>query len=432
MNTENQLHQVKAQYNAAFSQACEQFSNLELAKSRAAHARWKSIENLDSYLIEFEANFIKRGGKIIWAQDSIEAIDAILDISKNASARNIIKSKSSTAEEILLKERAGVEGFNIIETDAGDYIADSMNDHSGHMILPAIHKSVPEINTHFGLNDLSPEQLIGVIRDRLRSLYVNADIGITGCNFLIADPGAIVITENEGNAQLCASAPKTHIVLAGIDKILPSLNYLDLFLPLLSTYGTGQKLTAYNSIIMGPKQAEDLDGPEELYVVIIDNGRSNVLGYEVQRQASTCIKCGACQFNWPVYMTTTDHTFSDPVSVATAPLKDNFESQEDAVRNSLLDGSMMDNCPVKIDIQKLLIENRKLSVEKGFESRSNKLFYFFWKKAMLNRDIMNWKGIKAGKYIMEGLYKSDHGLRDTPSIAPQSFNEHWREKLNIK
>jgi L-lactate dehydrogenase complex protein LldF len=300
------------------------------------------------------------------------------------------------------------------------------------MVLPAIHKSIEEINTHFGLNNLSPEQLIDVIRNRLRELYLNAEIGITGCNFLIADPGAIVITENEGNAQLCASIPKTHIVLTGFDKILPSLNYLDLFLPLLSTYGTGQKLTAYNSIITGPRQVDDLDGPEELYVIIIDNGRSNVLGHEVQRQAATCIKCGACQFNWPVYMSDPDGAYPNPLSAVTDPLKDNFETQEEAVRNSLLDGNLTDICPVKIDIQKMLIENRKESVEKGLESRANKLFYFFWKKAMLNRDIMNWKGIKAGKYIMEGLYKSDQDLRKTPTIASQSFNEHWRGKLNIK
>lgn len=432
MNTTRALHLVKARYDKAFQAASGQFNNLELARARATHARWKSIENLDSYLIEFEANFIKSGGKVIWAQDSIEAIDAIIDISKKSSAQTILKSKSTTAEEILLKERSHIEGYNIIETDAGDYIADSMDDHSGHMILPAIHKSLEEINQHFGFNNLSPEQLVAIIRERLRELYLSADIGITGCNFLIADPGAIVLTENEGNAQLCASLPKTHIVITGIDKILPSLNYLDLFLPLLSTYGTGQKLTTYNSIITGPKQPEDLDGPEELYVIIIDNGRSSVLEHKTQRQASTCIKCGACQFNWPVFMSNPETSFADPLSVITSPLKDNFESQEDAVKHSLLDGNLEDICPVKIDFQKLLIENRRLAVDKGLESRTNKLFYFFWKKAMLKRDIMNWKGIKAGKYIMEGLYKSDIGLRDTPSIADRSFNEQWREKLNIK
>ena len=377
-------------------------------------------------------SFIKRGGKVIWAQDSLEAIDAIVEICNKYSTQTIVKSKSSTSHEILLNERIGIEGYNAIETDTGDYIADSLSDHSGHMILPAIHKSVEEINAHFGFDHLSPEQIVGVIRDRLRSLFLSADIGITGCNFLIADPGAIVITENEGNAQLCASLPKRHIVLTGIDKMLPSLNYLDLFLPLLSTYGTGQKLTAYNSIITGPKHAEDLDGPEELFVIIMDNGRSSILEHEVQRQASTCIKCGACQFNWPVFMSGFESPFTDPIAVATSPIKDNFDSQEDAIKYSLLDGSLKDHCPVNIDIQKILIENRKMAYEKGLESRANKLFYFFWKKAMLNRDIMNWKGIKAGKYIMEGLYKSDMGLRDTPPIANQSFNEQWREKLNIK
>jgi L-lactate dehydrogenase complex protein LldF len=206
-----------------------------------------------------------------------------------------------------------------------------------------------------------------------------------------------------------------------------------LFLPLVSTYGTGQEITTYNSIITGPKQSEELDGPEELYVILLDNGRSEVLSHEIQRQAMTCIKCGACQFSCPVYLSAGGGEFSSPLAAVTIPLQSsNLEAQEQAIKYSTLCGSSREVCPVKIDFPRLLLQNRKLFIDKGLNARSEKLFYFFWKKAMMKRDIMNWKGIKAGKYIMESLNKSRSGLRDMPTVVPKSFNEQWREKMNFK
>lgn len=426
------------QYHDAFKVGTQQFSNAEMARERAAFTRWKAIENLDKYLIEFEANFIKSGGKVIWAQDITDALSAIQDILKKSSNKLVLKSKTSMAEEIGLKGGLLNDGYRTLETDTGDYIADAAGDHSGHMILPAIHKSLEEIGELMKKDMVlshkaDANEIVAKIRQKLRGEFLKAGTGITGCNFLIADPGAIVLTENEGNAQLTASLPKTHIVLAGIEKILPSLNDLDLFLPLVSTYGTGQEITTYNSIITGPKQSEELDGPEELYVILLDNGRSEVLSHEIQRQAMTCIKCGACQFSCPVYLSAGGGEFSSPLAAVTIPLQSsNLEAQEQAIKYSTLCGSSREVCPVKIDFPRLLLQNRKLFIDKGLNARSEKLFYFFWKKAMMKRDIMNWKGIKAGKYIMESLNKSRSGLRDMPTVVPKSFNEQWREKMNFK
>lgn len=433
----DRVAEMAVRHKSAFEKSSGQFSNLEMARERAAFTKWKAIENLDKYLIEFESNFIKSGGKIIWAQDISDALVSILEILEKSENKKVLKSKSQTSDEVGLTERLTQEGYKTIETDAGDFIVQQAGESSSHMVLPALHKSSKEIaelfHHKFGLSaDADANTIVDHISQHLRAEFKNAGTGITGANFLIADPGAVVILENEGNAQLTASLPKTHIVIAGIEKILPSLTDLDLFLPLLSSYGTGQLMTSYTSIITGPKQTDEMDGPEELYVILLDNGRSNVLGQEVQRQAMTCIKCGACQYVCPVYRSAGPADFPSPIAAVTIPLQRDMELNQNFTYASTLCGACKDVCPVKIDLPRLLLENRKLFVEQGFNQRGEKWFYFLWKKAMLKRDIMNWRGIRAGKYIMENLYKSREGLRKIPPIAPKSFNEQWREKRNLK
>lgn len=413
-----------------------QFSNLDLARERAAFTRWKTIENLDKYLIEFESNFIKSGGKVIWAQDITDALEAILDILHKANSKEVMKSKTNTASEIGLTAFLESQSIRSTESDTGDFIVQAAGEGASHMVLPAMHKPVAEVSKLLQdkikyNGDGSPQDMVKAIRTHLRDKFRSADAGITGCNFLVADPGAIVILENEGNAQLTAALPKTHIVLAGIDKMLPSLNDLDLFLPLLSAYGTGQNITAYNSIITGPRQSDELDGPEELYVILLDNGRSDVLAHEQQRTALTCIKCGACQTVCPVYRSSGAADFPSPIAAVTLPLQ-RSEHQHLAHATTLC-GGCKDVCPVKIDIPRLLLENRKYFVEQGNTPRGEKWFYFAWKKAMLKREIMSWTGVNARKHILEGLFKSRDGLRKMPSAGKEkSFNDWYREKMNYK
>lgn len=433
----NGIGRAAAGYTDSRQNALRQFGNPALVRQRAAFVRWKSIENLDKYLIEFESNFIKAGGKIIWAQDITDALEEIQRILEKVGAHKVLKSKTRTAAEIGLQHRLENAGYSLLETDTGDVVMNG-EEMNSHMIMPALHKSAKEISelflTRYGsTTPADPEALVRFIREMLRKEFAIAKVGITGCNFLVADPGALVITENEGNAGLCATLPEIHIVLAGIEKVLPSLNDLELFLPLLSTYGTGQTLTAYNHIVSGPRQPEEQSGPTELYVILLDNGRSDVLKYEPQRQAMHCIHCGACQFADPVYNAVGPENFPGPIDAITRSLKNPNDPAERQLSYSAgLCSSVDDVCPVKIDISHILLHNRKLFAEDGMNVRSEKLFYFLWKKAMMKRDVMNWKTLKAGKHILARIHKSSKGLRVMPKPAPKSFNDQWREKMNFR
>src|SRR6202012_3185989 len=244
-------------YNAAVPQGKQQFAELNLARERAKNIKWRAIEQLDKQLEEFEAVFTKRGGKVIWAENSAQALAEILAICKEKSCRSIVKSKSMVTEEIKLNHFLESNGIESVETDLGEYIQQLDGEPPYHIVTPAMHKSKEDVAKLFYEKlhtrpDLTPEQLTLVAREKLRKKYVEAEIGITGANFIISDIGGIAVTENEGNARLRAAFPKTHIVIVGLEKVIPSMTDLGLFWPLLSTFGTGQRVTVYNSIITGP------------------------------------------------------------------------------------------------------------------------------------------------------------------------------------
>ncbi|MEO6637247.1 MAG: LUD domain-containing protein, partial [Ginsengibacter sp.] len=261
-------------YNAAVPQGKHQFENTELARERAKNIKWKALETLDEKLEEFEMQFTKRGGKVIWAQNSQEALDEILKICKEKNCKSIVKSKSMVTEEIHLNDFLKKNDIESVETDLGEYIQQLDGEPPYHIVTPAMHKSKEDVAKLFEeklgtSSKLSPSELTLVAREKLREKYTQAEIGITGANFIVSDIGAIAITENEGNARLSCAWPKTHIAITGIEKVLPSVNDLGLFWPLLATYGTGQIVTVYNTIVSGPKQPNETDGPEEMYVILL-------------------------------------------------------------------------------------------------------------------------------------------------------------------
>jgi L-lactate dehydrogenase complex protein LldF len=273
------------------------------------------VNNLDKYLIEFVANFEKNGGKVIWATDAEEAKYEIIQILNRKKARGIVKSKSMATEEIELNDVLESNGFEVTETDLGEYIVQLAGEKPYHIVTPAMHKSKEDVAELFAkkldtkkIN--TPEELTGLVRDKLRQKFLEADVGISGTNFLIAETGSLCLTENEGNGFMSVSIPKTHIAIAGVEKIIPSLTDLHLFWPLLASYGTGQHITVYNSILTGPKQNGEKDGPEELYLVLLENNRSEVLKRPVQRSAMMCIKCGACLNACPVYKNIGGHSYA--------------------------------------------------------------------------------------------------------------------------
>jgi len=426
------------QYDNKVIQGKEQFMDLELARQRASMLKWRVLENLDKYLTDFEFNFQKRGGKVIWAEDAQAALDEILRILKQANARTVVKSKSMTTEEIHVNAALEKEGIESIETDLGEFIVQLREEHPYHIVTPAMHLSKEDVaktfHEKFNLPAGStPKEITAFVRKRLREKYQRADAGITGANFIIADSGSIALTENEGNALMSVSFPRIHIVIAGIEKIIPSLTDLDLFWPLLATHGTGQNITVYNSILSGPRQAEEKDGPEEMYVILLDNGRSNLLSQQDQRQALSCIRCGACLNACPVYKGIGGHaygsTYSGPIGSVITPHYQGMKEFKHLSYASSLCGKCTEVCPVRIDLHKLLLYNRRDSVDQKHRPAYDRLVYTVWKKAMLNRKLMNKGGAKAKNFILRNFFRKAWGdRRELPQIAPKSFNEIWRNR----
>lgn len=426
-------------YNAVVPIGKQQFSDLHLAREKAKNIKWKAIEKLDHYLELFESNITKKGAKVIWAENAEQALEEIRKICKSKRCRSVVKSKSMVTEEIQLNEFLKKNNIKSIETDLGEYIQQLDNEPPYHIVTPAMHKSKEDVAKLFfeklGTDPkLTPEQLTLVARETLREKYVQAEIGITGANFIIADIGGIAITENEGNARLSCGWPKTHIAIVGIEKIIPSLNDLSLFLPLLATYGTGQRVTVYNTIITGPKQDNETDGPEEMYVILLDNGRTNILANEKQRESLYCIRCGACLNACPVYKNIGGHTYSTtysgPIgSVITPHLKDMGEWKHLSYASSLC-GNCTEVCAVKINLHELLLENRHEAVEKGNRSFAERMAWKMWMQAMLRRKWMNAGNNKLKNWVVNNFlkgWKKHHGEMEFPK---KSFNQLWKEKNN--
>ena len=432
------IHNI-SQYDKKVVDGKNQFSDLELAKSRAAVLKNKIVENLDKYLIEFEANFIKRGGKVIWAQDTEEAIKEIMAVMKKANAKTVVKAKSMTTEEIHFNRAMEKEGIESIETDLGEYIVQLRNEPPYHIVTPAMHLSKEDVAKTFHEKQNTPESwtpqdIVAHVRKLLRKKYTEAEVGVSGGNFLIADIGAVAVTENEGNATLSMSYPKTHIAIVGIEKLIPSLMDLDLFWPLLATHGTGQNVTVYNSIVTGPRQTGETDGPEEMYVVLLDNGRTNLLAEPEQRRALTCIRCGACLNGCPIYKNVGGHsyasTYSGPIGSVITPHFKGMEEFKHLSYASSLCGKCTEVCPVKIDLHKLLLFNRKDSVAQGTTTKAENGIWFVWKKAMLRRSIMEKGGAKVKNFMLKQFFKKTWGdRRNLPVVAPKSFNQIWKETI---
>jgi len=424
-------------YNAVVPKGKEQFSNVNLAREKAKNIKWKAIENLDKMLESFEAKITKSGAKVIWAEDAKQALEEIGKICAEKNCKTLVKSKSMVTEEIHLNKFLEDQGIESIETDLGEYIQQLDGEPPYHIVTPAMHKSKEDVAKLFAEKlgtdpTLTPEQLTLVAREVLRKKYTEAEVGITGANFIIADIGGIAITENEGNARLSCSMPKTHIVVAGIEKVIPSMNDLALFWPLLATYGTGQKITVYSTIITGPKQEKETDGPEEMYVILLDNGRTNILANEKSRESLYCIRCGACLNACPVYKNIGGHsyeaTYSGPIgSVITPHLKGMKEWKHLSYASSLC-GNCTEVCAVKINLHELLLENRHQAVDEGDASFAERTGWKLWKQAMLKRSLMNMGNRKIKNWVVNTLLKGWKEHRSEMEFPKKSFNQMWQEK----
>lgn len=431
------VHFNISRYNATVPLGKRQFNDVHLARERAKNIKWRAIEHLDERLEEFEANLTKRGGKVIWAEDAQQALDEILTICKAKNCKTIVKSKSMVTEEVHLNHFLEKHGIESVETDLGEYIQQLDGEPPYHIVTPAMHKSKEDIAKLFAEKlhcapNLNPEQLTLLAREKLRQKYVQAEIGITGANFILADIGGIAVTENEGNARLTTAFPKTHIVIVGIEKVVPSMNDLALFWPLLATFGTGQQITSYNTIISGPRQPGEPDGPDEMYVILLDNGRTNILANEKTRESLYCIRCGACLNACPIYKNIGGHayetTYSGPIGSVITPHLKGLNDWKHLSYASSLCGNCTEVCAVKINLHELLLENRHEAVESGASPWGEKVAWKMWKQASLHRTMMNMGNEKLKNWMVNKVFKGWTRNRAELHFTGKTFNEMWKAK----
>ncbi|WP_163715425.1 lactate utilization protein B [Mangrovibacterium lignilyticum] len=430
-----------ARYDSAVDKGKKRYSNLELAKERGSFIKGKAIDNLGKYLVDFEQNITDRGANVIWAEDSSEAIQAIVSILQENDAKLLVKSKSMTTEEVDFNEHVEEAGVHSLETDLGEYIVQLAGEKPYHIVTPCMHKSKEDIaelfHEKFDTPEKStPEYLTAYVRNKLRENFVKADVGVTGANFLIADIGGIALTENEGNAMMTFSFPKVHIVLAGIEKIVPKMNDLGLMWPLLAAHGTGQQITVYNSIVSGPKQKGEKDGPEKMYVILLDNKRSEIYQQKEQYLSLKCIRCGACLNACPIYKNiggyTYASTYSGPIGSVITPFFKGMADYNHLSSACSVCGKCTEVCPVKIPLHNLLLYNRRDAVDQGNGS-------FAWDKGMKayefafsKRSRLDAVGGKV-KNALSGLGKNALGdQKQLPKFADKSFSQQWKSAQKNK
>ena len=430
-----------SKYNAVVPIGKSQFTDVNITRERAKNIKWEAIENLDKYLLEFEQKITARGATVIWANDTAEAQEAIGKICKERNCKTLVKSKSMVTEELHLNDFLEASGLESVETDLGEYIQQLDGEPPYHIVTPAMHKSKEDVAKLFATKlgtkpDLTPEELTQVARIKLREKYTEAQVGVTGANFLIADIGGIAITENEGNGRLSCAWPKTHIAVVGIEKMIPSIHDLPLFWPLLATYGTGQKVTVYNSILTGPKQAGESDGPEEMFVILLDNGRTNLLANPTAREALYCIRCGACLNACPVYKNIGGHsyetTYSGPIGKVITPYLSGVDDYKHLSNASSLCGNCTEVCPVRINLHELLLDNRHEAVTQGTSTLAERVAWKAWMVASLNRPMMNMGNGKMKNWIVNKVFKGWAVHRSELDFTPKTFNEMWKEKTTSR
>jgi L-lactate dehydrogenase complex protein LldF len=353
--------------------AAEELGNWEEWRALGEEIRQHTLENLDYYLEQLTDNVAKRGGHVFFAQTAEEANEYIKDVARKKQAKKVVKSKSMVTEEIHMNAALEELGCEVIETDLGEYIL-QVDDHDppSHIVAPALHKNKEQIRDVFQ-EKLSykktekPEELALHAREMLRKEFLSADIGITGCNFAIAESGSISLVTNEGNARLTTALPKTQITVMGMERIVPTFEEFEVLVSLLTRSAVGQRLTSYVTALTGPRLPGEVDGPEEFHLVIVDNGRSAILGTEFQ-SVLQCIRCAACVNVCPVYRHIGGHSYgsiySGPIGAVLSPLLGGYEDYKELPYASTLCAACTDACPVKIPLHELLHKHRQRIVEK--------------------------------------------------------------------
>jgi len=426
------------QYNQAVKRGKNYFYSLDAAKEQASDIKNYVLDDIEKLLTQFEEKAVQNGCEIYWAstaEEVLECVDRAIEIEQ---VKRVVKMKSMVSEELKLNEFLEKRDVEVNETDLGEFIVQQAGERPYHILTPAMHKSKEDVaelfNQKFGMDENSkPEEITEFVRDYLREKFCASDLGITGANFLISETGSVGLTENEGNGMMTFSWPRVLLTIAGIEKILPEWGDLDLFWPLLSVHGTGQQITAYNTILSGPKRENEADGPERMIIILFDGGRTRLYEEEQIDQTLKCIRCGACLNACPVYQTiggfTYETTYTGPIGSVISSYMDGTEDTGFLNFASSLCGKCTEVCPVKIPLHHLLLLNRKKIVEGRKNKGVEKFFMNNYKKFMLSRKKL--ERVNAGwkNRAMKGVGMKVWGPRRSPLVfAKTSFSKSWVKK----
>jgi L-lactate dehydrogenase complex protein LldF len=421
---------------------------MEQTRDEARRIRLHTLANLDSYLDKFAGMVTATGGTVHWASDAAEANEIIVRIAEDEGAMSAVKSKSMVTEEIELNQALARSGIEVVETDLGEFIIQLADDKPSHIIAPIMHKTRQDVgelfNRQLGLEYTEdPEALNAAARSHLRRIFLEADMGISGVNFAVAESGSIALVTNEGNGRLTTTAPRVHVAVMGMERIVPSLRDLGVMLEVLARSATGQKLTTYTTIITGPRRPDDPDGPERLHVVVLDNGRSEVLGGSTA-EVLACIRCGACLNVCPIYRETGGHaygtTYSGPIGAVLNPSLLSLNDFGDLAYASSLCGACLDACPVRIDLPNLLVDLRNQYADAGLDHGSLRRAIRLYAKSATRPALF--RALIRGGALLGRIPRSEDGWisslplmgknwtadRDFPKPDPRPFHKRWKDR----
>ncbi len=445
------LNRVKTGFTTARTNAAAALPEFEDLRDRARDIKDHVLENLDYYLEYFEEQVTAQEGHVHWCSNAQEARQAILGICREVDAKTVTKGKSMITEEIALNKFLASEGIEPIETDLGEYIIQLADEPPSHIIGPAVHKTKDQVtelfhehHQQYGYTEREedPEKLVGEARAVLRHKYVTADVGITGANFLVAETGSTVIVTNEGNGDLTQSLPKTHIVVASLEKVIPTLEDVSTVMRVLARSATGQEMSVYTTFSTGPKRSDDIDGPENFHVVLLDGGRSEMIGTELQ-ELLRCIRCGACMNHCPVYHAVGGHSYGwvypGPIGAAFNPQMVGLEEARDLPNASSFCGRCEEVCPVRIPIPKILRHWREEAFEKQVGPKPERwgigLWSFFAKRPLFYRfatgiaaKLLAMLAGKKGRIKSLPLMKGWTSVRDLPAPEGRTFMSEWKKQ----
>ncbi len=422
------------------------FAEGEALRDRARSIKEATLQRLDFYLDQLADRVERLGGHVHWATTDGEAREIILALCRDRGVRMVVKSKSMATEEIDLNAALERAGVTPVETDLGEYIIQLAHEKPSHIIAPAIHKTkgqVAELISQAARRRLAadPEVLTAAAREELRQKFLEADMGITGANFAVAETGTVVLVTNEGNGRMVTSLPRIHVAVMGIEKVIPSMTDLVIFLAILARSATGQKLSSYTTLVRGPRQPGELEGPEEFHLILLDNGRSRQIAGTL-REALYCLRCGACLNVCPVYRQigghAYGHTYPGPIGILLTAMLGGEESVKELAHASSLCGACKEVCPVRIDIPRMLIELRQQLDRRKIAPWSERLAMRTLRRVLMSPAAFRFS-TAVGRALQRPFVKDGRlralpsflsawtRTRDLPPVASRTFRERWEE-----